>query len=169
MNNFHKYLKYKKKYLQVAQAASAQAASAQAASAQAASAQAASAQAASAQAASAQAASAQAPTVSNCLQIYSNLGGTNGQESTISIEYANTINQSLLEIRQTINNFSPDFLHIIFGGSCQGNQARIYNCLKRRFFMPYELYYNDIKDSTDELPKQTILIIDPADDNTLDE
>ena len=169
MNHYHKYLKYKKKYLQVAaaQAAFAKAASA---SAPAASAPAPSAPAASAQAASAPAETAPAQATSaNCLQIYSNLGGTNGQESTIPIEYANTVNQSLLEISQTISDFSPDFLHIIFGGSCQGNQARIDNCLKRRFFMPYEIYYSDYEDSTDELAKQTILIIDPADDNTLDQ
>lgn len=113
----------------------------------------------------------------NCLSVYSNLGGTKGQFNTIELSEANAIYTALEKTKQEILAYQPQFLHIVFGGSCHSNSSRLrYNkCISRRFFWPYQIYDGLVFNTESKvfqknnlnnvalLPRQAILIIDPSD------
>ena len=126
--------------------------------------------------------------LNDCLEIYSNIGGTRGQRAVISLEEASHINSALDNTIQQIKAFKPKFLHLVFGGICHPgdttlDRRRYSKCLERRFFWPYKIYDSIILDEDGEeddeeyqllkatidntidgnvnLPKQAILIIDP--------
>ena len=81
----------------------------------------------------------------------------------------NQIELSLDIVISKIDQFNPNFLHIIFGGNCsRGSIVQQLNCKKRRIFWPYENYYSEINSDL-EFPRRTILIIDPNEDSSVDD
>ena len=115
MNHFQKYLKYKKKYLTAAAAIENTIGETKTVDEE---------------------TDLITATQNNKLSIYSNLGGVNGQTDLITEKEYNQIELSLDIVISKIDQFNPNFLHIIFGGNCSRgfNMVQQLNCKKEEFF-----------------------------------